>query len=107
MHAASPPSITRNQVGSVVQAVTILRHLGALAEGAGVTAIARATGIGPSSCFNVLRTLLAEDLVNFDPATKYYTLGLGTIDLARLALGRDALVSAAQALMVRLAERHD
>ena len=107
MHTASPPPITRNQVGSVVQAVTILRHLGVLTEGAGVTAIARATGIGPSSCFNVLRTLLAEDLVNFDPVTKRYTLGLGTIDLARLALARDALVSAAQAPMARLAERHD
>lgn len=69
--------------------------------------IARAIGIGPSSCFNVLRTLVGEDLVAFDPATKIYTLGLGTIDLARRALRRDAVVEAADRLMATLAERHD
>lgn len=102
---ADPP-FTRPPVGSVVQAAAILRFLGASREGVGVTAIARALGIGPSSCFNVLRTLAAEDLVAFDPVTKSYTLGLGTIDLARRALGRDAVVQAAAAPMKLLAERH-
>jgi DNA-binding IclR family transcriptional regulator len=90
-----------------VQAVAILRHLGSLADGAGVSAIARATGIGPSSCFNVLRTLACEDMVSFDPATKLYRLGLGTVDLARMALGRDALVNAASIAIARVADRHD
>jgi len=97
----------RPPVSSVVQAVAILRHLGSLTDGAGVTAIARATGIGPSSCFNVLRTLVGEEMVSFDPATKLYRLGLGTVDLAHSALGRDALVNAARAPMARIAERHD
>src|ERR1700712_451610 len=101
---AVPP---RPPVGSVVQAAAILRYLGAHRDGAGVTAIARALGIGPSSCFNVLRTLAGEDLVAFDPVTKTYTLGLGTIDLARHALRRDAVVQAAETSMTALAEAHD
>ena len=99
-----PPSPV---VSSVVQAVAILRHLGSLNDGAGVTAIARATGIGPSSCFNVLRTLVREDMVSFDRLTKLYRLGLGTVDLARMALGRDALVNAARAPMAQMAEDYD
>jgi len=101
------PRPTRRTVNSVVQAAAILRHLGGLGEGAGVNAVARATGIGPSSCFNVLRTLVAEDLAAFDPVSKRYTLGMGTIDLARRALGSDALVRAAQAPMASLALSHD
>ena len=107
MQPSTPGPVPRPPVSSVVQAVAILRHLGSLADGAGVTAIARATGIGPSSCFNVLRTLVGEEMVSFDPATKLYRLGLGTVDLAHSALGRDALVNAARAPMARLAERHD
>lgn len=107
MNVPPAPRPIRPPVNSVVQASAILRHLSALPDGAGVTAIARATGIGPSSCFNVLRTLVSEDLASFDPATKFYRIGLGTVDLARLALHRDALVNAAQPPMARLAERHD
>lgn len=98
---------SRAPVGSVVQAVAVLRYLAANRAGGGVTAIARAVGIGPSSCFNVLKTLVAEDLVAFDRITKVYTLGLGTIDLARQALSRDAVVEAAAAPMAELADYHD
>lgn len=107
MPALPPVPKPRPPVGSVVQAIAILRQLGSLAEGAGVTAIARATGIGPSSCFNVLRTLVNEDMVSFDPATKRYRLGLGMVDLAQQALRGNALVSSAQPLMARMAEEHD
>lgn len=107
MNAPFDPSLTRQPVGSVVQAIAILRHLGSLSRGEGVTAIARAVQIGPSSCFNVLKTLVGEDLVTFDDDDKTYTLGLGTIDIARRALGRDAIVQAAEAAMRALAMRHD
>lgn len=97
----------RGPVGSIVQAVAVLRHLGAAERGQGVTAIARQLGISPSSCFNVLKTLVAEDLVSFDPAAKTYALGLGAADLARVALGRDAVLKAARDPMGDLAERFD
>ncbi|AYJ85195.1 IclR family transcriptional regulator (plasmid) [Sphingomonas paeninsulae] len=99
--------LSRPPIGSIMQAAAILRLLGGSSEPAGVTSIARTLGIGPSSCFNVLKTLVLEDLVAFDRVTKTYSLGLGTIDLARRALGRDAVVQAADMPMAALAEEHD
>ncbi|HCW61968.1 MAG TPA: hypothetical protein DHB48_13395 [Sphingobium sp.] len=107
MDMPRPDPQLRPPVNSVVQAIAILRHLGALSEPQGVTAIARALGLNPSSCFNVLKTLLREDLVSFDAVSKRYALGLGTIDLARLALGRDAVVRAAHLPMATLAGQFD
>ncbi len=94
-------------VGSVVQAVAVLRHLGGLERGRGVTAIASDLGISPSSCFNVLRTLTAEGLVEFDPSAKTYQLGAGAIDIARKAIARDPVLAAAQRGMTALSERYD
>src|SRR3546814_2052282 len=72
----------RTVVGAVVNAAAILRHLGASEEPQGVTAIAQALSLSASSCFNILRTLAAEDLVEFDSRRKLYSLGLGLYDIA-------------------------
>lgn len=69
-------------VPAVVQAVEVLRCLAAADRGMSVTAMARATGISQSSCFNLLRTLTSQHLVNFDDDSKLYTLGLGVVELA-------------------------
>lgn len=61
-------------VGSVVNALAILRHL-AGSKPLGVNPLARALGLNPSSCFNILKTLAAEEFVDFDPETKTYRLG--------------------------------
>lgn len=105
--ALAPDTPSRPPIGSVKQAVAVLRHLGSIEGGQGVTHIARELGIGPSSCFNVLRTLVSEDLVAFDPQAKTYRLGLGMLNLAGAALGRNALARAAAAPMEELASRHD
>src|SRR3546814_11551882 len=78
----------RTVVGAVVNAAAILRHLGASEEPQGVTAIAQALSLSASSCFNILRTLAAEDLVGFDSRRKLYSLGLGLYDIARKPLTR-------------------
>jgi IclR family transcriptional regulator, acetate operon repressor len=101
---ASPP---RPLVGSVVQAVAVLRHLGRIERPEGVTAIATRLGLSPSSCFNILKTLAAEELATFDPETKAYGLGPGAIELARAALGRDEVARAARGAMDRIAEDFD
>ncbi|MBM3104109.1 MULTISPECIES: IclR family transcriptional regulator [Pseudomonas] len=75
-------------VGAVVNAIQILRHL-AHAEGPeGVAAVARATGISPSSAFNILRTLHNEQFASFDNESKTYRLGLGLSELAVSFIGR-------------------
>jgi len=74
-------------VGALVNALRILRHLSALGRPAGVNAIARATGVNPSTCFNILRTLTAEGLVSFDAGAKTYRPALGLVELAVGVLG--------------------
>ncbi len=74
-------------VKPVDNAIRILRHL-ALTGGkpSTVTLIARELKINPSTCFNILRTLVWNGMLEFDRNTKTYTLGLGAVDLANRAL---------------------
>lgn len=62
-------------VRSILSAMAILRFL---AEKGGqpqsLSAIARAVQMSMSSCFNVLKTLVHENLLSFDPKTKKYAL---------------------------------
>jgi len=94
-------------VPSVSHAVAILQLLGRSTQPMGVTGIARALGLSPSSTFNLARTLVAEDLVDFDPVTKGYRIGVGSIQFARMALRGDAVVMAARPVMDQLAEQLD
>lgn len=75
-------------VGAVVNAIQILRHLANAESAEGVAAIARATGISPSTTFNILRTLSNEQLTSFDNEAKTYRLGLGLSELAVSFVGR-------------------
>jgi DNA-binding IclR family transcriptional regulator len=77
-------------VGAVQHAVRILRHLASQGRPLGVNAIARATGVNPSTCFNILRTLVAERLASFERESKTYRLGYGTLELALGLLGSNA-----------------
>jgi len=60
-------------VRSVSQAFAILRLLGE-AGAMTLSDIGRATGLSPSSCLNLLKTLVAEGAVERDSRTKYYRL---------------------------------
>src|SRR3974390_2705033 len=74
---AAPDGISSGKlVGSVVGAITILRYLAAANEPVGVSRIARETGQNPSTTFNILRTLLLYDFVQFDQLSKTYLLSL-------------------------------
>jgi len=95
---------SRPVIRTLAYAIAVLRYLGNMDGRAGVNAIARAAHISPSSCFNILKTLVAEDLVTFEQSTKTYAIGLGTADLARTALSRADLISVLRGPMERLAE---
>ncbi|WP_168192311.1 IclR family transcriptional regulator [Pararhodobacter marinus] len=79
--------IQSRPVGALVHALRILRHLSAMGRAEGVSAIARATGVNPSTCFNILRTLTAEGLVSFDAHDKTYQPAMGLVELAVGVLG--------------------
>ncbi|MGB1765215.1 IclR family transcriptional regulator [Alloalcanivorax xenomutans] len=75
-------------VGAVVNAIQLLRHLAHQQAPEGVAAIARATGVSPSSAFNILRTLNNEGFVRFDESSKTYQLGIGLSELTVNLIGQ-------------------
>lgn len=92
---------------AVTHAIAILRLLGNATEPMRLTAISRTTGISPSSCFNLLKTLTSEGMTDFDEDSKSYRLGLGAVNIARSALRSDAVLLAARTTMRELSSRHD
>lgn len=77
----------QKDVGAVAHAITILQHLSTATQPLGVAAIARATGISPSSCFAILRTLARYHFVAFYESDKTYGLGMGIAELATGLVG--------------------
>jgi DNA-binding IclR family transcriptional regulator len=98
--------VGRNEprVGTVASTIAILRQLAAAQAPLGVNAIARSLSLNPSSCFNILKTLVSENIVDFDPKTKLYTLGAGLVSIARNALDPEAAYEIVRARLERLAE---
>lgn len=93
-------------VGALAGGLKLLRYLSASAAPVGVSRAARDLALNPSTCYNLLRTLVHEGLVEFDEAAKTYTIGLGAAELARGALERSSIVRLMQPQLQRLAARH-
>ncbi len=77
----------QRDVGAVVHAIRILQHLAEATSPLGVAAVARGTGISPSTCFNILRTLARARFVAFHTVDKVYTLGMAAAELAAGLVG--------------------
>ena len=78
-------------VGAVENAVSILRFLTHTHAPAGVARIARETDINVSTTFNILRTLVKEGLISFNPTTKDYSPGVGLLEFAVPLLGTNQI----------------
>jgi DNA-binding IclR family transcriptional regulator len=96
MKASKAPAISR--------AAAVLRLLGRSETPIGVHAIARELGLVPSTCLHVLRALVAEELVAFDPDTKRYSLDAGVLTLARHWLRRNRFTDIAQPVLDQIGE---
>lgn len=96
----------QRRVGSVRHAAAILRHLEEIGAGAGVNSISRSLDISPSSCFNLLKTLTDEHLVDFDKATKLYSLGPAAVALGRRALDPQGAFELVRQRLEALADKH-
>lgn len=77
----------------MTRAIAILRHLGRSKEPLGVNQLARALSLVPSTCLHILRVLTEEGLVDFDPRTKRYAIGIGILPIARSAIQRNGFIS--------------
>lgn len=92
-------------VKPVSNAIRILKYL---VEAGGPTrsvTISRALGINASTCFNILRTLVVEEIVEFDPVAKTYKVGMGLTALIGELLTEGQRVAAAAPLMAEIAAR--
>ena len=92
-------------VPAVVNAVRILRYLARVRKSTGVTLIASETGISPSSCFNILRTLVGQGLLTFNKRNKTYALGIGLAEIASGLFGAGD-VRAIRPLLDQIAQKY-
>jgi DNA-binding IclR family transcriptional regulator len=88
------------------RAIRALKVLARSREPLGVNAVARELGVVPSSCLHILRALVDEGLVQVDPVSKRYSLGLGILTLAHDMLGKDHFVQLVQPELARLVARY-
>lgn len=93
-------------VKPVVNAIRILRYLSQTGAPERAVDIARHLSINPSTCFNILRTLVAEDVVDFNSLYKTYSAGLGLARLVEQLVTQGQRVERAAPLMQEFAARH-
>ncbi|MET4577468.1 IclR family transcriptional regulator [Ottowia thiooxydans] len=75
------PSIdTPYMVPAVNRSIQILRYLQRNKK-VTVTDVAHALGVGPSTCYAILKTLQHHNFIAFDERTKTYSLGLALLEL--------------------------
>lgn len=100
-------AIEASKAPAISRAAAVLRLLGKSEAPLGVQGIARELGLVPSTCLYVLRALVAEELVAFDPDTKRYSLEAGVLTLARQWLRRNQFNDLAQPMLDRLCQQFD
>ncbi|WP_176594003.1 IclR family transcriptional regulator [Sphingobium sp. EM0848] len=98
--------VEASKAPAIARAAAVMRLLGKADSGMGVHAIARELELVPSTCLHVLRALVAEEFVSFDPDTKRYSLDAGVLTLARHWLRRNRFSLIAQSQIDRIAEAH-
>ncbi|WP_296261270.1 MULTISPECIES: IclR family transcriptional regulator [unclassified Pseudomonas] len=108
--APQSPEAPENQKGAVSvkpvsNAIRILRHLSQAGTPERSVDLARILGINPSTCFNILRTLVMEDVVDFNPLSKRYSAGLGLARLVEQLVTQGQRVAFAKPLLQDLAAR--
>lgn len=100
-------AVEASKAPAISRAAAVLRLLGKSDAPLGLQPIARELGLVPSTCLYVLRALVAEELVAFDPETKRYSLEAGVLTLARHWLRRNRFNDLAQPVLDRLSEAFD
>lgn len=93
-------------VGALVNGLKVLRYLSNANERVGVTRIARDLELNSSTCFNILRTLVYEGLVNFHEETKTYTVSLGLVELAQGVLDKASYIRLIRPTLKDIAQKY-
>ncbi len=96
---------TGNVIKPVANAFRILRYLSNNRRPARASQVARELSINTSTCFNILRTMVGEGVVEFEPSSKTYSLGLGIVKLVDSTLTEGQRISAGRPILQQVAER--
>lgn len=92
-------AVVTRPVPAASRVIAILRLLGKSDAPMGVHAVASALGLIPSTCLHILRVLVAEELVTFDPVTKRYELSAGILSIAGGVLRRSSFSDLVQPVL--------
>lgn len=82
----NPRSPRVRAVPAVTRAIAILRLLSRSRTPQSLKTIAESLDLVPSTALHIVRALVAEELLQADPQTKRYRLGVGMLPLARAVL---------------------
>lgn len=93
-------------VGGFLAGYNVIRYLVESKTPVGVSKVARDLDISPSTCFNLLKTLVHVSLAEFDPVEKTYTAGFGVLALAKGFLDKEDFVKFVRPRMQKLASAH-
>ena len=93
-------------VGALVSGLKVIRYLVQARSPVGVSQVARDIQISPSTCFNLLRTLVQEHLVDFDPTTKNYSISYGLLELTKGMIEKDQVVQYLIPSLTKMAVSH-
>ena len=91
-------------VPAISRATAALSVLLDMPDGATLSDIAKRAGLSKSTASNLLRTMVAEELLVQDPETRRVQLGPLLVELGAVAIGRTVPVAEARRFMTRLAE---
>lgn len=92
-------------VPAVTRATRVLEALVRTRSGASLTELAERCSLAKSTASNLLRTMVVEGLVSYDPETRRYNLGPILVEFGVAAITRTTAVTEARPFMERLAEQ--
>lgn len=103
--APKKPKVERNRLSSVATAIRLLKAFSEDEEELGVSALAQKLGVAKSTVHRLAVTLVSEGLLEQDPKTDRYRLGIGLFGLGTLVRRRMNLSSEARPFLFDLRAR--
>ena len=93
-------------VPAVTRAIAILRLLRRSRTPQSLKTIAESLDLVPSTALHIVRALVAEELLQVDPQTKRYRLGVGMLPLARAVLENADFPSLVRPMLDEISHRY-
>jgi IclR family transcriptional regulator, KDG regulon repressor len=100
----NPVARARPLAPAVARAVRIISYLGETEDGASVSDIARALSINKSTCFNILTTLVENQVLSKHPRFHIYRLGPRLVEWGRASRTQFAVRSGLREALAEFAE---